>query len=123
MGSRVRSVSMDSWSHPQVLTMLEGGNEQLHNFYDRHHMEKQNSKVFHHRYQTNAARFYRKNMEAHVEKIKRIGRWRGRTASRKAATASSGRTTKTTVTTTNTNHRYPNNTHRIKPFVINPAAA
>ncbi|OEU19566.1 Arf GTPase activating protein, partial [Fragilariopsis cylindrus CCMP1102] len=31
--SRVRSISMDNWSYSQVLSMLEGGNEQLHNFY------------------------------------------------------------------------------------------
>ena len=83
--SRVRSISMDSWSHAQVLAMLEGGNEQLQNFFGRHEMGKE-SKVFDQRYQTKAARFYRRNMKQHVETIERIGQWKGREASRKVVT-------------------------------------
>ena len=84
--SRVRSISMDSWSHSQVLAMLEGGNEQLQKFFSRHEIKKENSKVFDQRYQTKAARFYRKNMKQHVEKIETIGEWMGREASRKVVT-------------------------------------
>ncbi|MGK3756496.1 MAG: hypothetical protein ACI8RD_008810 [Bacillariaceae sp.] len=83
--SRVRSISMDNWSYSQVLSMLEGGNEQLHNFYDRHDMCDKRSRVFERRYQTKAARFYRNNMESHLSKIRQIGLWKGRAASRKAA--------------------------------------
>ena len=83
--SRVRSITMDCWSHSQVLAMLEGGNEQLQNFYDRHEMGEK-SKIFDHRYQTKAACFYRTNMGNHVEKIGQIGQWMGRAASRKVAT-------------------------------------
>jgi len=80
--SRVRSITMDCWSHSQVLTMLEGGNEQLQNFFKRHDMGGK-SRVFNQRYQTKAARFYRKNMDWHVSKIEQIGKWMGRAASRK----------------------------------------
>ena len=66
--SRVRSVTMDCWSHSQVLAMLEGGNDQLKNFFNRHEMGEK-SKVYDQRYQTKAARFYRKNMEQHISKI------------------------------------------------------
>ena len=46
--SCVRSVPMDEWSLPQIVAMLEGGNTQLHNFFDRHclgrdHVSKQPS--------------------------------------------------------------------------------
>jgi len=61
--------------------MLEGGNEQLQKFYTRHDMGEK-SKVFDQRYQTKAARFYRKNMERHVAEIEKNGEWRGRAASR-----------------------------------------
>jgi hypothetical protein len=74
---------MDCWSHSQVLAMLEGGNEQLQNFYTRHDMGEKQSKVFDQRYQTKAARFYRNNMERHVATIEQIGEWMGRAASRK----------------------------------------
>mmetsp|Transcript_7545 Transcript_7545/g.16278 ORF Transcript_7545/g.16278 Transcript_7545/m.16278 type:complete len:202 (+) Transcript_7545:147-752(+) len=82
--SRVRSISMDSWSHSQVLTMLEGGNEQLQKFYNRHDMGEK-SKLFAQRYYTKAARFYRKNMDSHVSMIGQIGQWMGRAASREVA--------------------------------------
>ena len=36
--SKVRSLSMDSWSHAEVVSMLEGGNDQLASFYTRHHL-------------------------------------------------------------------------------------
>lgn len=92
--SRVRSITMDRWSHSQVLAMLEGGNDQLQNFYVRHDMgpppkdddiennNNNNNKIFEKRYHTKAAKFYRRNMELHVNNIKQIGHWKGRAASR-----------------------------------------
>jgi len=89
--SRVRSITMDCWSHSQVLAMLEGGNDQLQHFFTRHDMGEK-SKVFDRRYQTKAARFYRKNMEQHVTKIENIGKWMGRAASRKNTTTTAQHT-------------------------------
>jgi len=34
--SKVRSLIMDNWSYSQIVAMLEGGNEQLHKFFERH---------------------------------------------------------------------------------------
>merc|ERR1711977_104676 len=101
--SRVRSISMDSWSHSQVLAMLEGGNDQLENFYCRHDMGE-NSTAFDRRYQTKAARFYRNNMEHHVEKIRQLGQWKGRAASRKAAASCAATATSRS---SRNNHRNP----------------
>ena len=84
--SRVRSISMDNWSYSQVLSMLEGGNEQLHNFYSRHLMCDIKSEIFDRRYQTKAAYFYRTNMEVHVANVGKFGQWKGREASRKVVT-------------------------------------
>jgi hypothetical protein len=90
--SRVRSISLDSWSHAQVLAVLEGGNEQLQQFFQRHQMG--NSHNHHHsthhssqpairdRYQTKAALFYRAQLEVHVEKIAKNGQYKGRLSSR-----------------------------------------
>ena len=36
--SKVRSVSMDSWTYADVVAMLEGGNDQLASFYTRHYL-------------------------------------------------------------------------------------
>lgn len=88
--SRVRSITMDRWSHLQVLAMLEGGNEQLQNFYVRHDMgppagDDKNKKIFQQRYHTKAAKFYRRNMESHVNNIKQIGQYKGRAASRRGS--------------------------------------
>ena len=32
----VKSIAMDGWSHPQIISMLEGGNDQLSGFFLRH---------------------------------------------------------------------------------------
>ena len=34
---------MDNWSHAEVLAMLEGGNVQLSEFFERHHLCPQDS--------------------------------------------------------------------------------
>lgn len=75
--SFVRSIDMDTWSHTQVLCMLEGGNEQLKRFFDRHHMANIDS-----RYMTKAALFYRTNLKSHVENVANSGPYKGREATR-----------------------------------------
>ena len=113
--SRVRSLYMDSWSHTHVLKMLEGGNDQLKQFYGRHGMDastatKASTKassstgydsssgsessddssgdspqdMVSRRYHTKAARFYRQQLDVHVERICQQHRngYQGRAASR-----------------------------------------
>ena len=36
--SKVRSMTMDHWSYPDIIKMFEGGNAQLSNFFHRHHL-------------------------------------------------------------------------------------
>ena len=79
--SFVRSVRMDSWSHKQVLAMLEGSNAQMRNFFDRHDMGDQ-SRIYGKRYHTNAALFYKTNLKKHVERVADRGVYEGREASR-----------------------------------------
>jgi hypothetical protein len=38
--STVRHVTMDHWTYPQVIKMLEGGNQQLAQFFERHCLSK-----------------------------------------------------------------------------------
>lgn len=101
--SRVRSITMDTWSHRDVLAMLEGGNDQLAKFFERHQLSPRNSerssdKVCLNssktvatvsseelRYKTKAARFYRENLGKHVENIASSGEYQGREAARKRA--------------------------------------
>ena len=78
---------MDHWSHEQVLRMLEGGNEQLDNFFSRHAMDitRENAKeMLGKRYKTKAAQFYRENLGIHVSQVQRSGIYQGRQASRQA---------------------------------------
>lgn len=79
--STVRSVDMDHWTADQVLAMLEGGNQQLQAFFDRHAMGR-GSTAANTRYHTKAARFYRVNMNKHVAMIAEQGSYKGREASR-----------------------------------------
>lgn len=80
--SRVRSIDMDAWSHTQVLAMLEGGNQQLQQFFDRHNMGNKTSMVSS-RYMTKAALFYRSNLTRHVERVSGRGQYEGRDAVRR----------------------------------------
>jgi hypothetical protein len=64
--STVRSLTMDHWTHGQILAMLEGGNAQLQSFYHRHDM---GSLVK--RYQTKASLFYRSHLQRHVRGLAR----------------------------------------------------
>lgn len=108
--SSVRSVSMDEWSVTEVISMLEGGNHQIGNFFARHHLTKSTctatttptsqevssagagpddgrkitrDNVTRLRYKTKAALFYRRQMEQHVAKILANGPYRGREISRR----------------------------------------
>jgi hypothetical protein len=80
--SFVRSVNMDAWSHSQVLAMLEGGNDQLNHFFDRHQMGNSSSLTAK-RYHTKAGLFYRSNLSKHVDAVSGIGIYEGREASRR----------------------------------------
>ena len=71
---------MDHWSQEQVLKMLEGGNEQLALFFQRHYMDASDDKK---RYRTKAAQFYREHLDKHARKIKSSGVYQGREASRR----------------------------------------
>merc|ERR1712048_809634 len=79
--------------HEQVLCMLEGGNEQLSKFFDRHKMggtgtggETTNGT----RYKTKAAQFYRTNLSKHAATIANSGLpYLGREASRRKSSSSS----------------------------------
>uniref|UniRef100_A0A7S1UYF9 Arf-GAP domain-containing protein n=1 Tax=Grammatophora oceanica TaxID=210454 RepID=A0A7S1UYF9_9STRA len=93
--SKVRSVTMDHWNKEQVLSMLEGGNEQLRVFFQRHELAiegKAAAENLRKRYWTKAAKFYQRGMQAHVSGLAdKQNVWRGRQASRspKAATHAS----------------------------------
>jgi hypothetical protein len=77
----VRSITMDAWSQSQVLALLEGGNQQLQHFFERHQMGN-DSPVSSQRYHTKAALFYRTNLDKHVHKVGGSGMYKGRQASR-----------------------------------------
>lgn len=75
--SFVRSVRMDTWSHSQILAMLEGGNDQLKGFFYRHEMDNSANRYF-----TKASQFYRTHLAKHVDKVSKSGSYEGREASR-----------------------------------------
>jgi len=83
--SFVRSVSMDHWSHSQILRMLEGGNHQLSQFFARHRLPAHSGT---HRYRTVAARFYREKLAEHAEQVVEKGEYRGREHARESAARS-----------------------------------
>lgn len=76
--------------------MLEGGNTQLHNFFERHALCEENKVDENHqegsnlikdnviglRYKTKAAEFYRQQLGHHVVKIMTTGEYKGREVSR-----------------------------------------
>lgn len=77
--SIVRSIGMDAWKYTEVLAMLEGGNDQLSRFFDRHHMKNHNQ-----RYHTKAAKFYKVHLAMHVQTLANNGVYKGREASRRS---------------------------------------
>jgi hypothetical protein len=65
--------------------MLEGGNDQLHNFFARHSMSTDSNdgaEILKKRYRTKAAKFYRDGIQKHVETVAGNDIYRGRRASR-----------------------------------------
>jgi hypothetical protein len=87
--SKVRSITMDSWKHTEVLAMLEGGNKQLEDFFQRHGLSIAGGKSHHdiasiNRYKTNAAKFYKKNLSLHVLQVGDAGMYKGRDTFRKS---------------------------------------
>ncbi len=97
---------MDSWSHSDVLAMLEGGNKQLHDFFTRHELSpssnlsrQENCNIISIRYRTNAGKFYKKNLALHSSTVKNQGMYCGRDAYRPTTTTT---TTTTTVAATET---------------------
>jgi hypothetical protein len=81
--SKVRSVDMDAWSHDQILAMLEGGNDQLHGFFERHKMGNTIQSMISKRYSTKAALFYSTHLKQHVETVAAFGSYQGRDAIRR----------------------------------------
>ena len=73
---------MDHWTHCEVLTMLEGGNKQLGDFFDRHQLFASRS-INESRYRTNASKFYKDNLRLHILKVKKRGIYRGRNSNRR----------------------------------------
>mmetsp|Transcript_24900 Transcript_24900/g.33008 ORF Transcript_24900/g.33008 Transcript_24900/m.33008 type:complete len:323 (-) Transcript_24900:150-1118(-) len=117
--SFVRSISMDSWSHIQILSMLEGGNKQLSQFFERHSLgpspksqqqprsnsypsyTRSNSApmiddIVDKRYITKAAQFYREQLAVHVQRVAKDGEYKGREVARRQSKG---------VKATNTNNR------------------
>jgi Putative GTPase activating protein for Arf len=81
--SRVQSVELDTWSQAQVLALLEGGNLQLQQFFDRHLMGNSTPLASNRqRYHTKAAQFYRKHLAQHVGQVAEGGIYQGREAAR-----------------------------------------
>ena len=80
--SRVRSIAMDAWSHTQVLALLEGGNQQMKQFFHRHQMHGESTSALDLQYKTKAARFYKTHLDQHVSKVAEAGLYTGRQASR-----------------------------------------
>jgi Putative GTPase activating protein for Arf len=81
--SKVRSLDMDHWTHEQVLAMLEGGNAQIAQFFERHSMGNA-TLAANNRYHTKASLFYRTHLSKHVESVASAGAYQGREASRRS---------------------------------------
>lgn len=80
--SVIRSLTMDHVKDvTEILKMLEGGNGQLQSFFDRHELGQTCSSA-NRRYHTKAAKFYRRQMAAHVTALAARGSYQGRDASR-----------------------------------------
>jgi len=70
--SYVKSLRLDAWNHREILSLLEGGNVQLRDFFERHRMGETKSKspnTTASRYHTKAGHFYRTNLSKHVAGI------------------------------------------------------
>eukprot|EP00538_Stauroneis_constricta_P004631 CAMPEP_0119571952 /NCGR_PEP_ID=MMETSP1352-20130426/44378_1 /TAXON_ID=265584 /ORGANISM="Stauroneis constricta, Strain CCMP1120" /LENGTH=477 /DNA_ID=CAMNT_0007621635 /DNA_START=120 /DNA_END=1552 /DNA_ORIENTATION=- len=75
--STVRSITMDHWKLHEILSLLEGGNQQLSVFFQRHHLHPQTTSfqsqhitkqnVIQIRYKTKAGQFYRHQLLYHIQ--------------------------------------------------------
>ena len=65
--------------------MLEGGNQQLSQFFSRHKMGNTDPITLIDRYKTKAASFYRQHLRNHAKEIAEGGLYQGREASRKSS--------------------------------------
>ena len=72
--SYMKSLSMDNWTaNPEhILAMLEGGNFQLKEFFERHRLFDNS------RYHTKAAKFYRDHLKLHLKNVLNDGEYKGR---------------------------------------------
>jgi len=105
--SFIKSLTLDSWKRKEILCMLEGGNEQLTLFFDRHQMggvkpstttddgagaaggnviRSSNVGVVG-RYRTKAASFYRQHLMIHAKQLAEGGMYEGREASRRSSSS------------------------------------
>jgi Putative GTPase activating protein for Arf len=101
--SRVQSIDLDSWSHAQILALLEGGNRQLQQFFDRHSLGNSTPMAStRQRYHTKAARFYRVHLAHHVNDVANAGIYQGREATRQQ------KKNHTSTTTSNNNNNNNN---------------
>lgn len=88
--SFVKSITMDEWDQKQILSMLEGGNQQMKEFFDRHDLGDR-SKLSNKRYLTKAAAFYKVQLSKHVQRVANSGSYKGREANRAHCRRSSQR--------------------------------
>ena len=97
--SYVKSLTLDHWKRREIICMLEGGNGQLGEFFDRHGMGTSTSAanvgegtttttkgcvagVVPDRYRTMEACFYRRQLMGHARRVARGGAYEGREAVR-----------------------------------------
>jgi hypothetical protein len=90
--STVRSITMDHWTHDEVVKMLEGGNRQLSTFFQRHSLvedaqflspQLNRDNIVGMRYKTKAALFYRQQLEHHCTNLIARGPYKGRRRKRR----------------------------------------
>ncbi|EJK62316.1 hypothetical protein THAOC_17074 [Thalassiosira oceanica] len=98
--SFIKSLALDSWKRREILCLLEGGNDQLSSFFERHEMGHVHCEDGHStppgsrnsspsrvgvtdRYKTKAASFYRQHLLSHAKELAdKGGLYEGRAASR-----------------------------------------
>jgi hypothetical protein len=93
--STVRSITMDHFSHDEIVKMLEGGNRQLDTFFHRHSLHTSTNAVEFQspilnpqnissmRYKTKAALFYRQQLDHHCTNLIARGPYKGRRRKRR----------------------------------------
>jgi hypothetical protein len=79
---------MDHWTYDEVVQMLEGGNQQLETFFERHSLlptsktfqstQLNHTNISKMRYKTKAALFYRQQLGHHVQDLTSRGPYKGR---------------------------------------------